>query len=98
MRVPLDQPERGRIHQVHVAGDQFAKGSVRSGLDVFGEQVLAVRHVQSAVKAAKEANRTKNQTGNGKIQLDSAQFHRDIAAGSPFANKHFLSDFVFSGF
>ena len=50
MRVAANQPERGRINQIHVAGHEFAKGGVRSGSGVFGERVLVVRHVQSPVK------------------------------------------------
>jgi hypothetical protein len=48
--VAFDQTERGGKNQIHVASHKFAKGGIRSALDVFGEPILVVRHVQSPVK------------------------------------------------
>ena len=50
MWVTIDESESGRINQVHVAGDQFTKGSFRASLDIFRDQFLAVRHFQSTVR------------------------------------------------
>ena len=51
MRVAPHQPERRGLDQIHVTSHEFAKGGIRAGPGVFGEQLLTVPHVQSPVKA-----------------------------------------------
>ena len=50
MDVTINQSDRGRIDEVEVARDQFAKRRLRAASGVFRKQLLAVHHLQSTTK------------------------------------------------
>src|SRR6266550_4218843 len=50
MCISTDQAERGAIDQADIAPDQFPESRLGAVLDVFGEQCLAVCHLQFSSK------------------------------------------------
>src|SRR6185369_7558968 len=64
--IAVQKPERRGINQVNVAADDLAERGVRAAAGVFGEQLLALGHLQSAVKTRRGSKPNKKIRGSVK--------------------------------